>query len=303
MNKAISVIIPTYNRSAILAETLKSVCQQTLKLHLFEIIIVDTCSTDDTKNICRDVIQKNKNLSIKYHYSDVPGLLAGRHIGAKMALGEIHVFIDDDITVPETWLEIIVDSFSDPQLALLGGKSLPLFEVEPAIKLPYHSSPYGGNLCSSLSLIDLGDKAIEIHPNYIWGLNFSIRKKILFELDGFHPDAYPPELLYLRGDGETGLTMKSYESGLLSRYNPENVVIHRIPKNRLTFNYLEHRDYLQGISDSYSEIRKNISITKNRSLNRSKSYIKGYLYHQEQVDKNPQLLQWVLRKSYWDYSF
>ena len=50
-NPMISVIIPTYNRSEFLFNTLKSISEQSLSKDLFEIIIVDNNSSDDTQKI------------------------------------------------------------------------------------------------------------------------------------------------------------------------------------------------------------------------------------------------------------
>jgi hypothetical protein len=71
----------------------------------------------------------------------------------------------------------------------------------------WSTTPYGGRMCGFLSLLDLGGDAIEIHPNYIWGLNFAIQRRALFDLGGFHPDCIPDALRHFQGNGETGLTM------------------------------------------------------------------------------------------------
>lgn len=59
-----------------------------------------------------------------------------------------------------------------------------------------------------LSLLDIGQDVPNIDPNYIWGLNFSIRKQTMYDCGGFHPDLVPAYLQCWQGDGETGLTKK-----------------------------------------------------------------------------------------------
>ena len=63
----VSIIIPTYNAEAFLAETIESVLNQTYTD--FELIIVDDASSDQTSNIVRvfddsriNFIQHEKNL-------------------------------------------------------------------------------------------------------------------------------------------------------------------------------------------------------------------------------------------------
>ena len=58
MNKRVLVIIPTYNRSVLIKETINSVLNQTHKN--FELIIVDDGSTDNTKTVIesfKDIIK------------------------------------------------------------------------------------------------------------------------------------------------------------------------------------------------------------------------------------------------------
>ena len=117
-------------------------------------------------------------------------------------------------------------------------------------------------MCGFLSLLDLGGNAIEIHPNYIWGLNFAIRRRALFNLGGFHPDCIPDALQRFQGDGETGLTMKAFAQGYKAVFTPGATVYHFIPASRMTPEYFERRAYYQGICDSYSIIRRDGRVAK-----------------------------------------
>lgn len=87
----VSVIVPTRNRSALLATTLQSVFSQR-DVHI-EVIVVDEASTDDTTAQLRAVA--DPRLRVIRH--DAPlGLPAARNRGAVDARGEWLAFIDDD---------------------------------------------------------------------------------------------------------------------------------------------------------------------------------------------------------------
>jgi hypothetical protein len=117
-------------------------------------------------------------------------------------------------------------------------------------------------MCGFLSLLDLGGNTIEIHPNYIWGLNFAIRRRALFDLGGFHPDCIPDALQHFQGDGETGLTMKAFAQRCKAVFTPGATVYHFISESRMTPEYFEGRAYYQGVCDSYSRIRREGRVTK-----------------------------------------
>jgi glycosyltransferase involved in cell wall biosynthesis len=79
----ISVIIPTRNRAKYLSGTLESLTKQTYPVSLFEAIVVDNGSNDNTKEVCE--IFSKQFQSLRYFYDDNPGLHVGRHLGMKLA--------------------------------------------------------------------------------------------------------------------------------------------------------------------------------------------------------------------------
>ncbi|CAN5145393.1 glycosyltransferase family 2 protein [soil metagenome] len=339
----ISIIIPTCNRADQLFATLNSLMEIEFDTSKFEIIVVDNGSEDNTKEIVENFIAKFPEHHIHYFYDAIPGLLTGRHRGAKEAFGNILVFIDDDIEADRNWLTSIAEAFLNPDVHLVGGKSLPKYEVHPPDWLEnFWKNDAVGKRCPWLSLLDLGEVSKQIDPIFVWGLNFSIRKKTLYDLGGFHPDNVPSDLQYLQGDGETGLSQKMRALEFKAMYVPGALVYHVIPNERLTFGYFEKRAFYQGVCASYSEIRKAgkvipqndqvqkkdftdeykkkqtrfdiFSLLKNKKnidsqknfddllARTKKSYFGGYQYHQQAVKNNPELLEWVTRKDYFNYN-
>jgi len=332
----LTVIIPTRNRSKTLSWALESITKQTLHPELFEVIVVDNGSTDYTKNVANSYKRKIQN--IRYYYDESPGLHVGRHKGLMEALADILVFIDDDIIADKKWLATIVKAFRDPLVHMVGGRYLPMYEIEPPLWLDafWNKHKYG-RWCGYLSLLDFGDQIREIDPVFIWGLCFAIRKDTLLKIGGFHPDAFPWGLHRFRGDGETAVSIKARELGFKAIYHPEVLLYHRVPAERLTIEYFEKRAFLQGISKSYTEIRSMGGLgpppNNSKRLNwkeplcglkrKIKKVLKGsnpqsedpyndikarvrrahndgYQFHQKEVLRDPELLKWVLKKDYWD---
>jgi len=95
MQHEVSVIIPTFNRSALLQDALKSVLGQTFQD--FEVIVVDNSSKDNTG----EVVRSFHDPRIKLFEIDNEGVIArSRNYGLKEAKGEFIAFLDDD----DMWL-------------------------------------------------------------------------------------------------------------------------------------------------------------------------------------------------------
>ncbi len=87
----VSVVIPTYNRAALLERALESVRQQTYTN--LDIIIVDDASTEDIHHLVDSI----EDPRIRYIRHDVNrGGAAARNTGIRAASGEFVGFLDDD---------------------------------------------------------------------------------------------------------------------------------------------------------------------------------------------------------------
>ncbi len=265
----LSVIVSTRNRGEYLKDTLVSIKNQEFPEEQYEILLIDNGSTDNTKEIVK-TLNDSGGKKIAYFYEEKPGLHHARHRGAKESKGEILVYTDDDIIAERRWLCEVLNSFQKEEIALVGGKILPQWEapVPDWIDLFWETGDEGRYLVA-LSLLDLGDKPKIIPPRYVWGCNFALRKVILYECGGFHPDALPEELICYRGDGESGLTESVFRRGYKIFYNPLAVVYHRIPPERMTIEYFCKRAFNQGISDSYTAIRNRL-LSGNKRLPKKK---------------------------------
>ena len=92
MNKepAVTVVIPTYNRGAVLTNSVQSVLDQSYDD--LEVIVVDDGSTDQT----REVVRKMDDPRICYVYQPNAGACAARNHGAALARGKYVAFHDSD---------------------------------------------------------------------------------------------------------------------------------------------------------------------------------------------------------------
>lgn len=98
----VSVIMPTYNCAKFIGETIKSIQAQTYSN--WELIIVDDCSTDNTKEVVENYVKLDKR--IKYNSLEKnSGAAVARTIAMKIADGEYMAFCDSD----DIWLDVKIE--------------------------------------------------------------------------------------------------------------------------------------------------------------------------------------------------
>lgn len=246
---AVSVIVPTCDRAASLARTLETLDRQAVPAGGGEIIVVDNRPNDAVRQQV-EAAQADTPWSIRYLAEKRPGLHQARHAGARQARGAVLVYVDDDVDAPDGWLAALLSPFADPLVAVVGGKVTPGYE-QPPPSFVQELSP------DNLSLLDLGAAPLALSwPRIAFGCNLAIRRDVLFEAGGFHPDAMGERRdLWQRGDGENGLQQAVYELGYRIVYEPRAALVHRIPAARLQPEYFCRRQFQQGLSDSYRQIR------------------------------------------------
>ncbi|SHE33409.1 glycosyltransferase family 2 protein [Schwartzia succinivorans] len=106
----VSVIIPTYDRSQVIGDTIQSVLNQTFQD--FEIIVVDDGSIDFTK----EVVEQFKSDKIRYIFQENQGAQVARNNGMSMTTGKYIAFLDsDDVWLP-SFLEELLQGFSDKEV-------------------------------------------------------------------------------------------------------------------------------------------------------------------------------------------
>ena len=130
VNPLVSVIIPVYNAEKYIAETIKSVLNQTYKN--FELILVDDGATDSSGEICDSFSKLDTRISVIHVENG--GTCRARNIGMKNAKGKYIGFCDHDDEMLPNCLELAVNAaeredvdivrFSRWQKIIQGDKSI-----------------------------------------------------------------------------------------------------------------------------------------------------------------------------------
>lgn len=96
-----SIIVPVYNVKEYLRECIESLVNQTYEV--YEIILVDDGSTDESGSIC-DSYAKNNSLVKVYHKIN-GGLSDARNYGVSKATGDYMIFVDSDDYIDRNTLQ------------------------------------------------------------------------------------------------------------------------------------------------------------------------------------------------------
>ena len=136
----ISIIIPVLNEAAIIQESL-SLLQNNPEI---EVIVVDGGSQDQTVKFAQE-------MGVKVFSTKEAGRAKQMNLGAKMAQGDIVLFLHGDTRLPPKYAAIIQDLLQQPQVIAgafslkISGDKLSLRIVETLVNWRSHflSLPYG----------------------------------------------------------------------------------------------------------------------------------------------------------------
>lgn len=240
----VSVIIPTYNRAALLRDAVTSVLGQDTQIP-FEIIVVDNNSKDDTASVVRELMDQHPG-RINYIVETEQGNAHARNRGVKTARAPIIAFLDDDVTVDSNWLTSLktaLDARAD--LAFVGGKVLPQWTVTPPSWLtPEHWSP--------LAVLDYGPDDLIIggkSPRGLVTANIAIRKSVFDEIGSFSPHLQRVKNA-IGSMEDTEFLLRVCRSGKQGMYLPNMVAHAPVDHERLSKSY--HRRWHTGHGHFYA---------------------------------------------------
>ena len=118
-NTFLSIIVPVYNVSQYLDVAVNSILNQNCKD--YEIILVEDCSTDGSRQLCVDIAKKHLNVRLICHEKNL-GLGGARNTGLKEAIGSYIVFMDSDDLMHPKYLQnlqnLLIDAVESTDLLI-----------------------------------------------------------------------------------------------------------------------------------------------------------------------------------------
>jgi GT2 family glycosyltransferase len=170
------------------------------------------------------------------------GLSGGRNTGLDFATGDLVAFIDDDAIPEPDWLERLSDAYRDPAVIGVGGQVKPSWDGPVPQWFP---AEFGW-------VVGCGYTGLPETPapvrNFI-GCNMSFRRQDVAAMGGFRIDLGRVGLAPV-GCEETEFCIRLLRErpGHQLRFEPEALVHHSVPRNRMKWAYFQARCYSEGRS-------------------------------------------------------
>jgi glycosyltransferase involved in cell wall biosynthesis len=192
----VTVVIPAHNQPAGLARLLHSLdAQQTPPV--FEVIVVDDCSTDDTARVAEEWAAGVRPdgatgpVAGTCHRHPVNrGPAAARNTGLRLARGRIVAFTDTDCVVGPDWLRRLTDALGGGTVGAGG----PVLALEPAGVVGRYNNHY--------RILDPSPQRL-----YVVTANCCFLRKPLLEAGGFD------ETLPVPGGEDIGVCIRLWQRG------------------------------------------------------------------------------------------
>ena len=178
----VSVIIPARNEEKNILNCLKAVLSQTYPSHLFEIIVADDFSTDDTANLVQS--RASENISLISMSSEIPGGTINSYkkkaieIAIGRAKGSLIVTTDADCIPVNTWLQTIVAFYQKYNPAFIAGS------------VKYKGAKNFMGIFESLDFMTMqgitGASVYKKFHSMCNGANLAYKKEVFLEVGGFN---------------------------------------------------------------------------------------------------------------------
>lgn len=243
-----TVLIATYNRAALLDETLHYLAAMRVSPALsWDVIVVDNNSTDETRAVVERHIP-GFPVRLQYLFEARQGRSSALNAGIVAATGKVLAFTDDDVRVVDGWLDAACAPLmrGDAALAYTGGPVRPIWGATPPAWLDLDR----GDLWGTIAIQNHGTEPFvyEEGRKVPLGANMAMRRDAFAAIGGFRPDLGRTGGKLVLGQEVPELLLRARGAGLRGMYVPEMIVHHHIPAKRLTRAYFRNWWFGKGVS-------------------------------------------------------
>ena len=238
----LSIIISTYNNAVSLMRTLESVAKQNADKNLWECVVVNNNSTDDTVERVTTFAKEHADVNIRLVTEPQQGLSFARNRGIAESKGQVLAFIDDDESINEGFVEAYRDIFFNHGAFVSAG----VLKVCYDSARPKWMSHYTEKMIANP--LDLGKDVKYISRNITpTGGNMAFNREV-FNLYGGFDTNLGRKGEALSGGEENDMFDRIRDLGERIFYAPNAIAYHHIADRKLTAEYFDRLAYGVGVS-------------------------------------------------------
>ena len=176
----VSILVAAKNEENVIITLLKSFINQTYSKDMFEIILIDDHSTDNTHKLAEDFIKEHSELNIRLLTATGQGKKAAISQALHSASNDLIMVTDADCDLPETWIESFVARYKHQDVKMILG---------PVLLSPANNIFEKLQVIEHLSLIasTAGSASIKM-PVMCNGANMAYERKAAIEVERYRHD-------------------------------------------------------------------------------------------------------------------
>jgi GT2 family glycosyltransferase len=217
----ISVIIPTYGREQALVDSIRDVLKQDYPR--FELIVADQTPTHEPE-VQAYLDEQIAAGTIQFYKLDWASLPGARNYAVRRAKGDVMLFLDDDVELPEGFLTAHAGNYDRPEVGAVAGR------VFDRMKLADHAE--------NLLIQDLPPEAMD--PGIAWyhinlvhtvkaqrvlsarGCNMSFRRSVFYDHDLWFDERFQGSAVREESD----FCLRLRRTGMMIWYDPAAHLVH-----------------------------------------------------------------------------
>ncbi len=239
----ITIVVCTFNRCGLLRKALESMAASEVPAEIgWEILVVDNNSSDDTRLVVEDFVSRYSG-RFRYLFEPRAGKSNALNAAIGAARGEVLAFADDDVTVDKQWLYNLTTPLLNGEWVGSGGRVIARWDSA----VPAWLDPKSWIVAGPLVQFDRGQQPGSLRETVV-GTNMAFRARIFERYGRFRTDLGPHPGSEIRNE-DSEFIRRLLAAGECLYYEPQAVVYHPVPDNRLNKKYFLAWWFDKGRSD------------------------------------------------------
>ncbi len=211
-----SIVVPTFQRPAILRETLTAIFALDPESPPYEVVVIDDGEDETTADVAREFA--GRDIPFTFAAQSRLGVATARNHGARLARGELLMFCDDDTIVAPSVLRqhlTIRQHHHDP---IVKG----VWEFPPQMLTILRTTPFGRFRIARDGRVSPGELCDDgcLKVRSIAANSFALRRQLFWELGGFD-ESFP-----CAGAEDQEFSLRARMAGCLLLVAPQIRLLH-----------------------------------------------------------------------------